>query len=152
MLQGIRRILDHYPDVKAVYPVHLNPQIRRVVAEVFKGCDKIKLVDPLDVVDFHNLMAHSYLILTDSGGIQEEAPGLGKPVLVMRDTSERPEGIRAGTLCLVGTDTETIYRKCAALLDDPEEYRRMSIAKNPYGDGHASAKIADLLCTLVAKR
>ncbi|MCL2655475.1 MAG: UDP-N-acetylglucosamine 2-epimerase (non-hydrolyzing) [Coriobacteriia bacterium] len=150
MLRGIRRIFDYYPDVKAIYPVHLNPQIRQVAADVFGDCDKIRLVEPLDVVEFHNVMARSYLILTDSGGIQEEAPSLGKPVLVMRDTSERPEGIAAGTLRLVGTSTEAIYQSCAALLDDPEEYRRMSVAINPYGDGYAAAHIADALVKLTA--
>lgn len=145
MLQGIRRVLNHYPDVKAVYPVHMNPLVRSVVGEVFAGCDKIRLTEPMNIVDFHNLMARSYLILTDSGGIQEEASSLGKPVFVMRDTTERPEGIEAGTLRLVGTDEETVYRTCRELLDNQKEYRRMSVAKNPYGDGDAAVKIADII-------
>lgn len=145
MLRGIRRVLDHYPDVKAVYPVHMNPQVRSVVREVFEGCDKIRLTEPMNIIDFHNLMANSFLILTDSGGIQEEASSLGKPVLVMRETTERPEGIEAGTLRLVGTNGETIFHVCRELLDDQDIYRRMSVAKSPYGDGYAAVKIADII-------
>lgn len=145
MFRAIRRVLDVYQDVKAVYPVHLNPQVRSIAEDEFAGCDRMRLIDPLDVLDFHNLMSRSFLILTDSGGIQEEAPSLGKPVLVMRDTTERPEGVEAGTLRLVGTDEEIIYYACRKLLDDPNEYAEMSKAKNPYGDGRASAKIADIL-------
>ena len=142
MFHAIRRVLDNYKDVKAVYPVHLNPIVQKAAAEAFGDCPRMKLVAPLDVVEFHNLMNKAYFILTDSGGIQEEAPSLGKPVLVMRDTTERPEGVEAGTLRLVGTDEEIIYCACRQLLDDPEEYAAMSKAKNPYGDGHASARIA----------
>jgi UDP-N-acetylglucosamine 2-epimerase (non-hydrolysing) len=152
MLCGIRRLLDHYPDVKAVYPVHMNPHVRSVVEEVFAGCDKIRLTEPLDVIEFHNLMAKSYMILTDSGGIQEEAPSLGKPVLVMRDNTERPEGIAAGTLRLVGTQEDTVYHTCRELLEDPAEYRRMSTAKNPYGDGNACVKIADIIESRLCSR
>ncbi len=145
MFRAIRRVLDNYSDVKAVYPVHMNPLVQSEASEAFKGCKSMKLVPPLDVIGFHNLMSRAYLILTDSGGIQEEAPSLGKPVLVMRDTTERPEGVEAGTLRLVGTDEEIIYYACRQLLDDPQEYEIMSKAKNPYGDGHASAKIADII-------
>jgi len=145
MLRGIRRVLDHYTDVKAIYPVHMNPEVRQVAETVFADCNKIRLIEPMDIVDFHNVMAHSYLVLTDSGGIQEEAPSLGKPVLVMRDTTERPEGIEAGTLRLVGTCEETVYHTCRELLDNPEEYRRMSMKQNPYGDGNASVKIANII-------
>lgn len=145
MFQAIRRIVEEYPDVKAVYPVHLNPKVREVANEVLGDNEKIKLIDPLEVIDFHNFIANSYLILTDSGGIQEEAPSLGKPVLVLRDTTERPEGIQAGTLKLAGTDEETIYRLTKQLLEDQEEYRKMSKASNPYGDGKASQRIADAI-------
>lgn len=145
MFRAIRRVLEENPDVKAVYPVHMNPKVRETAGEVLGGCDRIRLIEPLDVLDFHNFMEHSYLILTDSGGIQEEAPSLGKPVLVMRDTTERPEGIEAGTLKLVGTSEETIYNEFARLLASPEEYMKMSKASNPYGDGHASERIADIL-------
>ena len=145
MFRAIRRVLEENPDVKAVYPVHMNPKVRETAGEVLGGCDRIRLIEPLDVLDFHNFMEHSYLILTDSGGIQEEAPSIGKPVLVMRDTTERPEGIEAGTLKLVGTSEETIYNEFARLLASPEEYMKMSKASNPYGDGHASERIADIL-------
>lgn len=145
MMRGIRRVLDHYPDVKAVYPVHMNPLVRSAARDVFAGCDRMRLTEPMGMVDFHNLMAKSYLILTDSGGIQEEASSLGKPVLVMRSNTERPEGIKAGTLRLVGTDEETIYRACCKLLDDQEAYLCMSVAKNPYGGGDAAVKIADII-------
>lgn len=145
MFRAIRRIADNYPDVKVIYPVHLNPRVRDAADAEFAGCESVRLIAPLDVLDFHNFMARSYLILTDSGGIQEEAPSLGKPVLVMRDTTERPEGVAAGTLKLVGTNEDEIYRSCKALLDDSSAYREMSHASNPYGDGHASKRIADAL-------
>lgn len=145
MFRAIRRVMDEHPDVKAIYPIHMNPLVRETANEIFEGEDRLHLIEPLDVLDFHNFMEHSYLILTDSGGIQEEAPSLGKPVLVMRDTTERPEGIEAGTLKLVGTDEETIYKEFSRLLSDRAEYDKMSKASNPYGDGHASERIADIL-------
>lgn len=146
MFRAIRRIVEEYPDVKAIYPIHLNPVVREIAQEILSGCDRIRLIEPLDVLDFHNFLARSYLILTDSGGIQEEAPSLGKPVLVMRDTTERPEGIAAGTLKLVGTDEDWIYGTFKLLLESEEEYKKMSQASNPYGDGFASKRIADILC------
>ena len=145
IFRGVRRIVDEFPDVKVLYPIHLNPAVRQVAREVFEGCERIRLIEPLEVFDFHNFQNRSFIILTDSGGIQEEAPSLGKPVLVLRDTTERPEGIEAGTLKLVGTDDETIYRETRRLLTDEAEYRRMSRASNPYGDGHASQRIADAI-------
>ena len=145
MFKAIKRIIDEFSDVKVVYPVHLNPKVREVANEVLGDCDRIKLIDPLEVIDFHNFIAKSYLILTDSGGIQEEAPSLGKPVLVLRDTTERPEGIDAGTLKLAGTDEETIYKLTKELLEDKKEYEKMSKASNPYGDGKASQRIADAI-------
>ena len=145
MFRAIRRIMDAHPDVKAVYPIHMNPVVRRAAEEELGDCDRVHIIEPLDVLDFHNFMARCCLILTDSGGIQEEAPALGKPVLVMRDTTERPEGIAAGTLKLVGTDEETIYREFDRLLTDEAEYRAMSVAANPHGDGHACERIADIL-------
>ena len=145
MFRAIRRIMDEHPDVKAVYPIHMNPVVRRAAEEELGDCGRVHIIEPLDVLDFHNFMARCCLILTDSGGIQEEAPALGKPVLVMRDTTERPEGIAAGTLKLVGTDEETIYREFDRLLTDEAEYRAMSVAANPYGDGHACERIADIL-------
>ena len=145
MFRAIRRVMEERPDTRAIYPIHMNPQVRRAAHEELDGFDRLRIIEPLEVVDFHNFMARSHLILTDSGGIQEEAPSLGKPVLVMRDTTERPEGVAAGTLRLVGTDEETIYREFSRLLDDPEEYEAMSHASNPYGDGHASEKIASIL-------
>ena len=145
MFRAIRRVCDEHPDVKAIYPIHMNPVVRETANEIFGGDERIRIIEPLDVLDFHNFLAHSYMILTDSGGIQEEAPSLGKPVLVMRDTTERPEGIAAGTLKLVGTDEETIYKAFKQLLEDPDEYARMSEASNPYGDGLASKRIADIL-------
>ncbi len=145
MFRAIRRIIEEYPDIKAIYPIHMNPLVRRAAAEVFGDSDRIHIIEPLDVLDFHNFMSRSYLILTDSGGIQEEAPSLGKPVLVMRDTTERPEGIAAGTLKLVGTNEDTIYNAFKQLLEDENEYERMSRASNPYGDGLASVRIADIL-------
>lgn len=145
MFRAIRRIVDEHADVKAIYPIHLNPKVRAAADKYLSGDDRIHLIEPLEVVDFHNFMERSYLILTDSGGIQEEAPSLGKPVLVMRDTTERPEGIAAGTLKLVGTNEQTIYDNFKQLLEDPAEYERMSHASNPYGDGLASKRIADIL-------
>ncbi len=145
MFRAIRRVMDEHPDVKAIYPIHMNPQVRQTAAEILGDDDRIHIIEPLDVLDFHNFMARSALILTDSGGIQEEAPSLGKPVLVMRDTTERPEGIAAGTLKLVGTEEETIYREFTRLLCDQAEYERMSRASNPYGDGLACKRIADIL-------
>ena len=145
MFRAIRRIIDEYNDVKVIYPIHMNPNVRQAAQEELGGCDRIHIIEPLEVLDFHNLLARSYLILTDSGGIQEEAPSLGKPVLVMRDTTERPEGIEAGTLRLVGTDEETIYKNFKLLLDDETEYNKMSHASNPYGDGHTCERIANIL-------
>ena len=145
MFRAIRRVMEEYPDVKAVYPIHMNPTVRKAAGEELSGCDRIHIIEPLEVLDCHNIMAHSYMILTDSGGIQEEAPSLGKPVLVMRDTTERPEGIEAGTLKLVGTDEEIIYRNFKRLLDDKNEYNAMAHASNPYGDGFACKRIADVL-------
>ncbi len=145
MFRAIRRIMDEHPDVKAIYPIHMNPVVRAAAAEELGGCDRIHIIEPLEVLDFHNFLARSYLILTDSGGIQEEAPSLGKPVLVMRDTTERPEGIKAGTLKLVGADEETIYRNFKELLENREAYHAMAHASNPYGDGFACKRIADVL-------
>lgn len=145
MFRAIRRIIDEHPDVKAVYPIHMNPIVRKAAEEELGSCDNIKIIEPLDVLDFHNFLARSYLIITDSGGIQEEAPSLGKPVLVMRDTTERPEGIAAKTLKLVGTDEGKIYNSFKELLENNEEYKKMSKASNPYGDGFASKRIADIL-------
>lgn len=145
MFRAIRRVMEERPDTKAIYPIHMNPQVRQAAHEELDGFDRLHIIDPLEVVDFHNFMARSYLILTDSGGIQEEAPSLGKPVLVMRDTTERPEGVEVGTLRLVGTHEEIIYREFSRLLDDPVSYAEMSHASNPYGDGHASERIADVL-------
>ena len=145
MFRAIRRVMDEHPDVKAIYPIHMNPVVRQTADEILGGEERIRIIEPLEVLDFHNFLARSYMILTDSGGIQEEAPSLGKPVLVMRDTTERPEGIAAGTLKLVGTDEEVIYRSFKQLLEDEVEYARMSNASNPYGDGFACRRIADIL-------
>lgn len=145
MFKAIRRVMDEHPDVKAIYPIHMNPVVREIANEYLGDDDRIHIIEPLDVLDFHNFLSRSYLILTDSGGIQEEAPSLGKPVLVMRDTTERPEGIAAGTLKLVGTEEETIYREFSRLLSDKDEYEAMSKASNPYGDGHACERIADII-------
>ena len=146
MFRAIRRVMDEHPDTKAVYPVHMNPQVRESAKRYLGGDERIHIIEPLDVPDFHNFMARCHLILTDSGGIQEEAPSLGKPVLVMRDTTERTEGIAAGTLRLVGTSEDAIYREFTRLLSDREAYDAMAHAVNPYGDGHASERIADILC------
>ena len=145
MFRAIRRCLDEHPDVKAIYPIHMNPVVRQTADEILGGEDRIRIIEPLEVLDFHNFLARSYMILTDSGGIQEEAPSLGKPVLVMRDTTERPEGIAAGTLKLVGTDEDVIYHNFKLLLEDEVEYAKMSNASNPYGDGFACRRIADIL-------
>ncbi|GLI56925.1 UDP-N-acetylglucosamine 2-epimerase [Propionigenium maris DSM 9537] len=145
MFRAIKRIVDEHDDIKVVYPIHMNPLVRGAANEVFGEHDRIKIIEPLEVVDFHNFLNKSYMILTDSGGIQEEAPSLGKPVLVMRDTTERPEGVAAGTLKLVGTEEERIYGTFKELLNDSEEYEKMSRASNPYGDGTACKQIADVL-------
>lgn len=145
MFRAIRRVMDEHPDVKAIYPIHMNPVVRQTANEILGGDDRIHIIEPLEVLDFHNFLARSYMILTDSGGIQEEAPSLGKPVLVMRDTTERPEGIAAGTLKLVGTDEDVIYENFKRLLEDETEYTKMSNASNPYGDGCACKRIADIL-------
>ena len=145
MFRAIRRIVDETPDVKVLYPIHMNPVVRRTAAKYLDGCDRIRIIEPLDVLDFHNFLARSYLILTDSGGIQEEAPSLGKPVLVMRDTTERPEGIAAGTLKLVGTKEQTIYEEFMRLLTDREAYDAMAQASNPYGDGFACRRIVEII-------
>ena len=145
MFRAIRRVMDAHPDVKAIYPIHMNPVVRQTADEILGNDERIHIIEPLDVLDFHNFQSRSHLILTDSGGIQEEAPSLGVPVLVMRDTTERPEGITAGTLKLVGTEEETIYREFTRLLDDQDAYNAMSRAVNPYGDGLACKRIADIL-------
>ncbi len=145
MFRAIRRVLDEHPECKAVYPIHMNPVVRQAAEEELGGCKQIHIIEPLEVFDCHNFEARSFLCLTDSGGIQEECPSYGVPVLVMRDTTERPEGVTAGTLRLVGTDEETIYSAFKLLLEDEEEYRKMSHAVNPYGDGHACERIVDIL-------
>lgn len=145
IFKAIRRITEDFDDVKVIYPVHLNPKVQMIAKEVLGNTDRIRLIKPLDVMDFHNFMKRSYIIMTDSGGIQEEAPSLGKPVLVLRDTTERPEGIDAGTLKLVGTDEETVYNEAMNLLVNKEKYEEMSKARNPYGDGFASRYIVDAL-------
>ena len=145
MFRAIKRVMDEYPDVKAIYPIHMNPVVREAARDILGNNDRIHIIEPLEVLDFHNFLSRSYLILTDSGGIQEEAPSLGKPVLVMRDTTERPEGIEAGTLKLVGTDEDVIYQNFKQLLEDQSEYKKMSNASNPYGDGFASKRIVDIL-------
>ena len=145
MFRAIRRVCDEHPDIKAIYPIHMNPVVREIADSILGDDERIRIIEPLDVLDFHNFLSRSYLILTDSGGIQEEAPSLGKPVLVMRDTTERPEGIKAGTLKLVGTDEEVIYQNFKQLLEDEEAYRAMSTASNPYGDGFSCKRIADIL-------
>ncbi len=145
MFRAIRRVMEEHPNTKAIYPIHMNPKVREAAHAELDGFDRLHVIEPLEVLDFHNFLAASYLILTDSGGIQEEAPSLGKPVLVMRDTTERPEGVAAGTLKLVGTDEDVIYNEFSRLLSDKAEYTAMSQASNPYGDGHASVRIADAL-------
>lgn len=143
IFRAIRRVVEEIKDVKVVYPIHLNPVVRKIAGEVLEGCERIRLIEPLEVLDFHNFQNKSYLILTDSGGIQEEAPSLGKPVLVLRDTTERPEGIEAGTLRLVGTEEENVYKMTKELMTNHELYEKMSQASNPYGDGKASVRIVD---------
>ena len=145
MFKAIKRIVDETPDVKVIYPVHLNPKVKSVADEILGNDNRIKLISPLEVIDFHNFINKAYIVLTDSGGIQEEAPSLGKPVLVLRDTTERPEGIDAGTLKLAGTNEETIYKLIKELLTNKKMYDKMSLASNPYGDGHASKKIVDAI-------
>ena len=145
MFRAIRRVMDAHSDIKAIYPIHMNPVVRQAADEELDGCDRIHIIEPLDVLDFHNFLARSFMILTDSGGIQEEAPSLGKPVLVMRDTTERPEGIKAGTLKLVGTAEQAIYENFKLLIENQAAYDEMSRASNPYGDGFACKRIADIL-------
>ena len=145
MFRAIKRIVNEFEDIKVIYPIHMNPEVRSSANEIFNGESRVRIIEPLDVLDFHNFLSRSYLVLTDSGGIQEEAPSLGKPVLVMRDTTERPEGVKAGTLKLVGTNEDVIYKEFKKLLIDKNEYKKMSNASNPYGDGLASKRIADIL-------
>ena len=145
MLRAIRRVIEEHPDVKAIYPVHMNPAVRRVAEAELLGAERVHIIEPLGALDFHNFLSRSYMILTDSGGIQEEAPSLGKPVLVLRDTTERPEGVMSGTLKLVGTDERAVYEAFTLLLDSKNEYEKMAKASNPYGDGRASERIADVL-------
>lgn len=145
MFNAIKRIVEEYEDIKVLYPIHMNPEVRRIANLILGNNDRIKIIEPLDVIDFHNILAKSYIILTDSGGIQEEAPSLGKPVLVMRDTTERPEGIAAGTLKLVGTNECEIYKNFKLLIENKEIYMNMSYASNPYGDGYASKRIVDII-------
>ncbi len=145
MFKAIKRVIDEHEDVKAIYPIHMNPIVRDTAKKIFGDDDRIRIIEPLEVIDFHNFLNESYMILTDSGGIQEEAPSLGKPVLVMRDTTERPEGIKAGTLKLVGTSEEEIYNNFKLLLENKNEYEKMSKASNPYGDGLACKRIVDIL-------
>lgn len=145
MFRAIKRIVDEYRNVKVIYPIHLNPIIRQAADEELGDCERVHIIEPLEVIDFHNFLARSYMILTDSGGIQEEAPSLGKPVLIMRNTTERPEGIKAGTLKLVGTNEEMIYENFKLLLENQDEYEKMSHASNPYGDGTACEKISKIL-------
>lgn len=145
MFRAIRRVMDEHPDVKAIYPIHMNPVVREIADSILGDDERIRIIEPLEVLDFHNFLNRSYMILTDSGGIQEEVPSYGRPVLVMRDTTERPEGVKAGTLRLVGTDEETIYNNFKELLENPEAYNAMAKACNPYGDGHACERIANIL-------
>ncbi len=152
MFKAIKRIVDETPDAKVIYPVHLNPKVKEIADEILGNNERIKLISPLEVIDFHNFINKSYIILTDSGGIQEEAPSLGKPVLVLRDTTERPEGIESGTLKLAGTNEETIYKLTKQLLTDKSEYEKMSKASNPYGDGKASIRIVDSIINKYSKR
>ena len=152
IFRAIKRVVDEFSDVKVIYPIHMNPRVREVANEVFGDADRVKLIEPLEVFDFHNFQNKSYIILTDSGGIQEEAPSLGKPVLVLRDTTERPEGIKAGTLKLVGTDEDVIYEETKKLLLDKKAYEKMSKASNPYGDGHASERIVDAITSYFSRQ
>ena len=152
IFKAINHVLEEHDNVKVVYPIHMNPQVRAIADEIFKNNNRVILIEPLDVFDFHNFQNKSYMILTDSGGIQEEAPALGKPVLVLRDTTERPEGIEAGTLKLAGTEEDNVYKLTTELLDNPEEYNKMSKASNPYGDGYASERIADAIIKKYVKK
>ena len=145
MFRAVNRILEEFEDVKVVYPIHKNPKVRELAGKIFGENERMKIIEPLEVIDFHNFMNQSYMILTDSGGVQEEAPSLGKPVLVMRDTTERPEGVAAGTLKLVGTEEEAIYRNFKLLLEDQDEYKKMSQASNPYGHGTAWQQIVEII-------
>ena len=145
MFKAIKRIVEEHEDLKVIYPIHMNPVVREAANDILGDVDRVRIIEPLEVIDFHNFLAASHMILTDSGGIQEEAPSLGKPVLVMRNTTERPEGIQAGTLKLVGTDEEKIYTSFKELLENDDVYKAMSKANNPYGDGFASKRIADIL-------
>lgn len=145
IFRGIKRVLDEVEDIKVIYPIHMNPVVRKTAWEVFGEHERMRIIEPLDMLDFHNFMSRAFIILTDSGGIQEEAPALGKPVLVMRNTTERPEGVEAGTLKLVGTNEEVIYKEFKRLLTDRTAYEAMSRASNPYGDGTASRQIVDIL-------
>lgn len=145
MFRAIKRIVDEYKDIKVIYPIHMNPSVRKIAEEEIGAIERIRIIEPLNVLDFHNFMARSFMILTDSGGIQEEAPSFGIPVLVMRDTTERPEGVDAGVLRLVGTEEENLYWNIKELIDNQKEYQKMAYAVNPYGDGHASEYIADIL-------
>ena len=145
IFSAIKQIVDEFEDVKVVYPIHMNPKVREIANEVLGNCNKVKMIEPLEVFDFHNFQNKAYLILTDSGGVQEEAPSVGKPVLVLRDTTERPKGIEAGTLKLVGTNTDKIYEETKKLLTNKEEYEKMAQAANPYGDGFASKYIVDAI-------
>ncbi|MBR2759049.1 MAG: UDP-N-acetylglucosamine 2-epimerase (non-hydrolyzing) [Exiguobacterium sp.] len=147
MFRAVRRLIEKYDDIEVVYPVHMNPVVRELANEILHDLDRVQLIEPLDVFDFHNFAAKSHLILTDSGGVQEEAPSLGVPVLVLHDTTERPEGVAAGTLKLAGTDEETIFGLADELLSDSSKHEEMSRASNPYGDGHASARIVDAILT-----
>lgn len=152
IFKGIKKVIDTVDDIKVVYPIHMNPKVREAANEVFGDCDRVRLIEPLEVFDFHNFQNKAYIILTDSGGIQEEAPSLGKPVLVLRDTTERPEGIEAGTLKLTGTDMDVIYNETMKLLTDKAAYEEMSHASNPYGDGHASERITDAIISFFAEK
>lgn len=145
MFRALQRVVQDFPDVKVLYPIHKNPAVREIAEEVLGKIERVRMIEPLDVIDFHNFMAKSYLILTDSGGVQEEAPSMGKPVLVMRETTERPEGVEAGTTRLIGTGEERIYQEVKSLLEDEDIYQKMSRAANPYGDGHASERIIDAI-------
>jgi UDP-N-acetylglucosamine 2-epimerase (non-hydrolysing) len=152
VFKAIRRVVDEHSDVKVIYPVHLNPSVQETAKAELNNHSRIKLIEPLDALDFHNFMANAYMILTDSGGLQEEAPHLGKPVLILRTTTERPEGVKSGTLKLVGVKEEDIYREFTKLLDDKEEYEKMSKAVNPYGDGHASERIYKITIDFLKQR
>lgn len=149
VFKAIRQVVDETPDVEVIFPVHLNPKVQQMAETELGNDPRIKLVAPLDVLDFHNIAARSYLIMTDSGGVQEEAPSLGKPVLVLRDTTERPEGVAAGTLKLVGTDPQAVKEQMNVLLNDPAKYAEMAQAQNPYGDGHAAARILDAIAKTI---